>query len=298
MILCYIIACATAKIDSAQPVQDTLPPKPWQCPHSSSETIIGTVESSLLNEVSGLSKSAYDNTRLWAHNDSGDLPTLYALSTQGTLLAQHTLPIEAIDWEDMSMAIDPHNQQSYLYIGDIGDNNEQRSSIQIHRIVEPVNPEDINTTEHTTYTLTYPDGAHNAEALIVHPQNHTLFILTKATALSHIYAFRLEDDERTLEHLYSFSLFDWGYEGSPLITCADITSDGVTLLLRTYSAVIAIDARILDGELTESPDWCMLESAPEAQGESITFLSSDSQYVTISEGDHPRIYGFDFSSER
>ena len=194
------------------------------------------------------------------------------------------------------MTVDPTDQQSYLYIGDIGDNNEEREQIYIHRIIEPVDVQDLNVNTSTTYTLTYPDGAHNAEALVVHPQNHTLYILTKSTEISHIYAMDIgTETTSTLELKYSFSLLEWDYAGSPLITGADITSDGRTLLLRTYSAVVAVDAQILEGNMEETPEWCMLESAPEAQGESITLTANDLRYITISEDEQPNIYGFDIS---
>ena len=82
----------------------------------------------------------------------------------------------------------PQPGKSYLYIGDIGDNSEARSEIVVYRIPEPVVvPADATTTKakpHLTdppevFRLRYPDGKHDAEALLVHPQTGHLYVVTK-----------------------------------------------------------------------------------------------------------------------
>jgi hypothetical protein len=145
-----------------------------------------------LNESSGLVASRTNPGAYWTHNDSGDGPFIYAFDTRGQSLA--TFRVNGAtnrDWEDIASGPGPGGSQanrSYLYIGDIGDNDSKRSEIVVYRIPEPqLTPADKNTTPKRPRTtdpaeairLAYPDGAHDAEALLVHPTTGNLYIVTK-----------------------------------------------------------------------------------------------------------------------
>jgi hypothetical protein len=71
------------------------------------------------------------------------------------------------------------NGTNYLYLGDIGDNGSTRSSIFVHRVREPR----ISRASHVLHPLTwefrYPDGAHNAETLMIRPGDQRIFIVSK-----------------------------------------------------------------------------------------------------------------------
>ena len=82
----------------------------------------------------------------------------------------------------------PERNQSYLYIGDIGDNSERRSEIIVYRVPEPtITAADASSTKSKPRVtesaeaihLRYPDGKHDAETLMVHPVTGSLFIVTK-----------------------------------------------------------------------------------------------------------------------
>ena len=56
-----------------------------------------------LREASGLSLSRTQPGVVWAHNDSGDAPVLYAIDLKGKLLAKvGVMNATATDWEDIS----------------------------------------------------------------------------------------------------------------------------------------------------------------------------------------------------
>ena len=59
---------------------------------------------------------------------------------------------------------------------DIGDNQAERQRITIHRVPEPSTEDSVVVKE--TFHATYPDGAHDAETLLVAPDGG-LFIVTK-----------------------------------------------------------------------------------------------------------------------
>ena len=150
-------------------------------------TILATVKDRSITESSGLVASRSTPGAYWTHNDSGDGPFIYAFDSRGDSLgAFRVTGAEARDWEDISIGPGPDRNKSYLYIGDIGDNNEERSEIVVYRVAEPVlnNPKSTRnrsgvTEQAEAIRLQYPDGKHDAEALLVHPASGNLYIVTK-----------------------------------------------------------------------------------------------------------------------
>ncbi|HSD46872.1 MAG TPA: hypothetical protein VLB87_09610 [Pyrinomonadaceae bacterium] len=152
-------------------------------------TRITTIKNGSITESSGLVASRTLPGAYWTHNDSGDGPFIYAFNTSGESLAVFRVTgANARDWEDMAAGPGPQRNRSYLYIGDIGDNNAARSEIVVYRVPEPdlktanrnsskKNPIATETAE--AIRLTYPDGKHDAESLLVHPSTGNLYIVTK-----------------------------------------------------------------------------------------------------------------------
>ncbi len=130
---------------------------------------------------------------MWTHND-GSREKLFALLTNGTQLASFDLKEDVDDVEDVTVGPGPVAGISYLYVGDIGGNrgaDNFRADVQILRVAEPlVEPAwagnarsgDFDGVE--KFTLTYPDGSYDAEALLVDPISGDLFIVTKQTGSS------------------------------------------------------------------------------------------------------------------
>ena len=152
-------------------------------------TRITTIKNQSINESSGLVASRTTPGAYWTHNDSGDGPFIYAFDSTGETLGVFKVTgAQARDWEDMSAGPGPQPNKSYLYVGDIGDNNEKRSEVVVYRFLEPdLKPSDKNSTKTNprateraeAIRLVYPDGKHDAETLMVHPQTGNLYIMTK-----------------------------------------------------------------------------------------------------------------------
>jgi hypothetical protein len=153
----------------------------------------GLVNIPLLKEASGIAASRNNPGVLWTENDSGNAAVVYAIDAQGRNLGTYALPGNS-DNEDISIGPGPVANVSYLYVADIGDNNANRVSITLYQMPEPavyfwrtnspVSSRALNGTR--VITLTYPDGAQNAEADFVDPVTGDWFVLTKA-AVSRIY---------------------------------------------------------------------------------------------------------------
>ena len=150
---------------------------------------LANLENQSINESSGIAASRRNTNIFWTHNDSGDGPFVYAFDRQGKHRGVWRVAgAKAIDWEDMAVGPGPKRGQSYLYLGDIGDNSKNREEIVVYRAPEPLitSSDSTSTVKNPRLTdvadvirLKYPDGKHDAESLLVHPQTGDLYIITK-----------------------------------------------------------------------------------------------------------------------
>jgi hypothetical protein len=155
---------------------------------------LAIIKNPAIIESSGLVASRTTPGAYWTHNDSGDGPFIYALDTHGDSLGVFRVTgAQAVDWEDISIGPGPLPNKPYLYIGDIGDNDEVRSEVVVYRVAEPVlkaadrsstNKRPVTTEPAEAIRLRYPDGKHNAEALMVHPTTGNIYIVTKVMIAS------------------------------------------------------------------------------------------------------------------
>ncbi len=154
---------------------------------------LGELEDTTIRESSGIVASRRNPGLFWTHNDSGDGPFLYAFDRRGGRRGVwHVKGARSRDWEDIAVGPGPERGRAYLYIGDIGDNTEKREEIVVYRISEPlITPGDAATSKSAprqtetpaeAIRLRYPDGQHDAEALLVHPATGDLYIIIKTSA--------------------------------------------------------------------------------------------------------------------
>ncbi|MBA2526467.1 MAG: hypothetical protein H0V18_11910 [Pyrinomonadaceae bacterium] len=152
-------------------------------------TRLGVLKDPAIKESSGLVASRSTPGLFWTHNDSGDGPFIYGFDSRGGRKGVwRVADASARDWEDIAAGPGPRSNQTYLYIGDIGDNQELRSEIIVYRVPEPIitSADSASTKNKPRLTesaeairLRYPDGSHDAETLMVHPETGSLFIVTK-----------------------------------------------------------------------------------------------------------------------
>ena len=152
-------------------------------------TTLATIKDKSISESSGLVASRTTPGAYWTHNDSGDGPFIYAIDTRGESLGTFRVNgAQNRDWEDIAAGPGPQANKSYLYLGDIGDNDSVRPEVIVYRVAEPALSATTSkftksrpgTTEPAeAISLKYPDGAHDAEALLVHPRTGNIYIVTK-----------------------------------------------------------------------------------------------------------------------
>lgn len=136
------------------------------------------IQDPALVESSGLAVSTLHDGVLWTHADGGRAAEVRALDADGETVAVVSLAgIDPYDPEALAPGVDPTGEPA-LFLGDIGDNLAQRRDVSVFRFAEPKKLGDA-TVEATWFRFTYPDGPHDAEALLVHPRTGRLMVATK-----------------------------------------------------------------------------------------------------------------------
>lgn len=136
-----------------------------------------------VSELSGLAHCRATPKKLWAVNDRGDDSNLYVLSFKAKLLKTYKLRFDKNkDWEDLSCGRCVNSDKECLYIADIGGNDKNRKKIRAYMINLPIKEESSSegpTVVPLKIKMKYPDRGHNAEAMLVHPREKVLLIITK-----------------------------------------------------------------------------------------------------------------------
>ncbi len=258
----------------------------------------GSVASPAVVELSGIAASHLTDGVWWVHNDSGDSARVFAVGSDGRDLGQYVLSgASAVDWEDIATGPGPTPGETYLYVGDTGDNAKARASIRVYRVPEPVVDTAAAPTTHTVtgvaaLTFVYPDGPHDAEALLVDATSGEVFIVTKE-ASGNAQVFRAPANlaagsTTTLTQAGTVSL---GAGGA--ITAGDVTPAGDVVGLRTYFSV-RLFPRAAGTPLAQAftQTSCTGASASEPQGEALGFTRDGRGYETSTEGTHPPLHRF------
>jgi hypothetical protein len=201
---------------------------------------VGKIQDPSLTEASGLAASESAPGVLWAHNDSGHPPILFCMLVSGASCGSwDVVGADNTDWEDIDIGPGP-SSGSYIYVGDIGDNSMNRESVTVYRVPEPkVDPTSASSAAGSVpsvtaeaFELRYPDGPHDAEALLVHPITGDLYIVTKEIE-SGVYRAPGplgHDGITTLQRVTRFSIFASFAD----ITGGDISPDGTRVAFATY----------------------------------------------------------------
>jgi hypothetical protein len=245
--------------------------------------VAGRVTAPDATELSGLVASRTQSGILWAHNDSGDRARLFALRTDGSLVASLDVPgAEAVDWEDI--AVGPGDE---LLVGDIGDNDSVRSSIDVYRVPEPRLVSGPTTTAPATRVrFTYPDGAHDAETLLADRRTGEVVVVTKRVdGRSGVYAGRLASG--TLKRTGTLRL---GLAG--LATAGDVSADGKVVAIRTYTALYVwarTPGATIAATLARKPCVGSAQLVREGQGESLALSRDGRSFFTVPEGASPTL---------
>lgn len=265
------------------------------CPTVLPPTIHAELPDLRIDESSGLAHSRAHPGVFWIHNDSGDSARFFAVDDLGhTLAAYHLDGVDPVDWEDMALGPGP-DDGPWIYLGDIGDNLEDRKQIAVHRLPEP-DPRasgggDLVLAGAEVIRFSYPDGPHDAETLLVDPQSGDLAIVTKGdkTRIYRAAAPLTPAGLHVLEEVQPVV--------APLIFASggDVSPAGDFVAIRSHDQAL-LWLRPAGGELGDAfaAAPCVLPLAVEVQGEALAIARDGRGYFTLGELATPPLWRYVF----
>ncbi|QKT14083.1 hypothetical protein [Rhodococcus sp. W8901] len=225
-----------------------------------------------LAELSGL---AVAGGKTYGIGDSGTDDAVVVMDGDCAVTGTLSVPVDPYDIEDMGVGPDGR-----LWLSDAGDNERVRSTVALIDL-------DPATGAGQLHRLTYPDGPHDAEALLIQRDGVPLIVTKEVLATNGIYrpagAAALGDlaspGPTPLERVGDVRLGPTSTPGGPvpvggstLVTGGAVSADGTVAALRTYTDVYLYSAP--DGDLVRAltattPVRVALPNQP--QGEAIAF---------------------------
>jgi hypothetical protein len=192
-------------------------------------------------ELSGLVPSAKRTGVYWAHGDSGTTPLLYPITAEGRPAGDPVRVTGAggVDWEDVAQGPD-----GTLYVGDIGNNRNERRDLQVIAVAEPrpgVSEAPAARLLRFTYPdqKTFPQPGFDAEALAF--AGGRLLVFTKRVD-DRCVCYALKPDaegEQVAERLLEIP-------GTGMVTGAAVSPSGRRIALLAYGRVSIMDVDGLD----------------------------------------------------
>lgn len=228
-------------------------------------------------ELSGL---VSDGERWYAVNDGGTAATVVVLTKDCQVEREIIGDVDPYDVEDLARAPD-----GTFWLGDAGDNDRDRKTAALISLT----PEG----DATLYRLTYPDGPHDTEALLLDGDGAPYLVTKETSGKANVYrpSAKLASPGPTpLELVGTVGIKSTttpggpvpGIVGSVTVTGAATSQDGSVVALRTYTDAYLwhVGDDGLVAALKKKPVRVPLPN--EAQGEAIAF-EPDGSLLSASE---------------
>lgn len=238
-----------------------------------------TITGGKIPEASGIADSKTNPGFIWVEEDSGNPPDIYLLGQNGNIKGKvHLQDAVNIDWEDIQLSTGPYAGTSYLYIGDIGDNNAVRASCSFLRFPEPA-AGTSNVNQYDKIRFNYPDGPRDAEAFLVDPSTKDIFIITKRDSQSKIY--KLSYPQDTINITTATYVGSLSFSG---VVSAALSANGEQLMVKTYGNLYYCTRGASQSiDTTLKGTFKKLGYQLEPQGEAVCFALDGSGFYTLSE---------------
>jgi hypothetical protein len=300
----YVVAVNGARMPSTPSNEASVTiPYVGETPAFAPGMAVGNVVTSF-RELSGMAASHRNPGVFWVHNDAGQ-NRIVAINATGQVLGTITLSgVSTIDTEDIAVGPGPVPGESYIYLGDIGDNDSDRANVSVVRVREPLisatggdQSQTLGGSEHDTIRFTYPTGATDAEALMVDPVNGDLYILAKESPTTRLFGAAAA----SLVEGATVSLTPLGTVAFGRPSAADISPLGGEILVRDEDRIrlyVRGEGQTIAAALAGTPLVLPVIGTPtESNGEAIAFDWDGNNYYTVSEGRDPAFYYFHRTSK-
>ena len=250
------------------------------------------IQSDKIDENSGVAYSNRYPDAIWTHNDSGDKPVVYLVSTQtGETLAEVKLSAaKNVDWEDIDSF--QYEDKNYLLVADVGDNKRRRKSCQLYVFTEPelerderVLPRNVELKDWKEIAIEFEGGPCNCEAIAADMNSNQIILLEKVyfgeKRTPGIYFIQLPN-EKTKGNVLASRAGDLPIRN---ITAMALTDDGNKMVVRTYTDgyIYTKTADQTWPEVLPNATSQRIALPPQRQGEGVCFTPDESAIVCSSE---------------
>jgi MYXO-CTERM domain-containing protein len=257
--------------------------------------VIGELEASALDELSGLASSGVTPGLMWGINDSPD-PILFAIGEDGADVDRLWIDgVENYDWEDLSSAPCPDiaDACSCLFVADTGDDSNDREHGLILIVPEPLTGTFGSKTEAPIEIwFTTPRGFIDFEAMVVEPDTLDIFLFEKTTDfLAEVYRIsgpHLPNSEDSPLMASQIATLELTSVTESAIGGASISPDGRMLVLRTDSYLFLFEGDSgVEEMLTRPPS--SIPTVVDPNGEAVAFSFDGGAIYLSGEGDNADI---------
>jgi hypothetical protein len=257
---------------------------------------IAEIEDEAIKESSGIVASRRNPNVFWTHNDSGDDAFLYAFDRAGKKLGTWRVAnAKNVDWEDIAIFEDAGGGESFLFIGDIGNNERDRAELVIYKVREPqINRTDADSSKKNPRStesaqairIKYPDERRNAETLLVHPKTGDLYIVSKdSVGDANVYKLAAPFSTGKPATLAKIGSIAMPSLTPGILTGGDIAPDGKKLILCDYFAAyefeLSSNAKTFDEIWKQTPQ--SVDLGERQQGEAVAYAATGRAILATSE---------------
>jgi hypothetical protein len=231
-----------------------------------------------LAELSGLVDVG---DRMLAIPDGGEQVGVWVLDQACGVVDRTVAPLDPYDPEDLGVGPD-----GTVWLADTGDNNASRATVALIAL----RPD--GTT--SLYRLTYPDGPHDAEALLVAPDGTPYVVTKEVLGASHVYrpaapltdggSVALADAGTVTFTLTGTPGGPVGRAGQLLVTGGAVARDGSRIALRTYTDVYVWPLTGADVPAALAGEPVRIALPPSPQGEAVSFTADGAALLVAGEG--------------
>ncbi|NVO86237.1 SdiA-regulated/phytase-like domain-containing protein [Hymenobacter terrestris] len=232
-------------------------------------------------ESSGLALTG-ENGTFYTHGDEGNPPILFKIDAQGNVLSRIEVPVKSGDWESVT-----RDNSGNVYIGDVGNNNNNRQDLAILRI-NPLNPKIVQEIrlkypDQTEFPPKKKDRNFDCEATLWH--NNQVYLFTKDRGLgttSKVYTVPAQPGNYTAKLLTKLAI-----PGE--VTDAALSPDGRRLVLLAREEMFVLEGDNLAAILKAKPKQVSLKGVGQTEG--AVFTTNQMLYLSTEQG---RLYTYQF----
>ena len=230
-------------------------------------TYVSSINDKRIQESSGLAYSSKFPDIAYTNNDENG-PIYTVRPSDGKVVG--TIKIDGVKLGDPeSLYVDPYG---HLWLGDLGDNDEERHDAVIYAFNEP-GPGNFEVKESLRFPVKFEDGPKNVEAMLINPISGQVFLIRKVKKdkgddEAAIYALPtdLKNGQTNVARKLDVKMPNW-------VTDGEITPDGRRALVKTEDEILIYDPT----------DWSLMEkfgTRKIGQSESLT-IEPDQKSVLI-----------------